>query len=425
MPTRLLDIIDYQKTGKVRLVTTYGIPGISGEHYVALSHCWGKKEFWVMGQHNKEQFEDGVSVKKLCRNFRNAVYVTSKLGLRYIWIDSLCIIQGSEQDWNAEAPLMNQVYTNAFITLAAMASKDGYGGLFRRRNPDLVKPCKIRPTFDTGPKDCLLIAQDFWQMAMETAPLNQRAWVLQERLLAPRTLYFCETQLFWECGELTSCEVLEHVPKEIQLGTSHMEEDDVVGIKAWARAVEHVVPSHDSGDVQVDSETGQKPVRQYETPYEVWGSLLDIYVKCALTKPYDKFIAIAGLAKEFGKHTEDEYVAGLWRKNLINGLLWHVGDVTIFPLQPSTRPQQYRAPSWSWAAVDAPGTTRYACEPDYQGEYAEVLEVDVQPVGEDRTRQFKGAYIRLQAFMTKLLRKPSFFCHLRGFTLLRHILPGR
>lgn len=377
-----------------------------GISYLALSHCWGREPFLVMREENKKHFQKGVPISSLAPNFRDAISVTHQLGFRYIWIDSLCIIQGSAEDWRREAPTMNQVYRNAFLTIGAMASPDAHGGLFRNRDPDMVGTCPITITSEEdGVMECLLAKSDIWESQVKKAPLSQRAWVVQERILAPRSLYFCEGQLFWECREQHACESLPMgVPLELISDVKEYMASDVVPIKAFERAVEQAKAYASRMAV----ESIPRAVRQYQDAYQVWNDILEAYSRCALTKPSDKFVAISGVAKDFARVVGDDYLAGLWRRNFINGLLWTSTPEyrTTYEWLPAVRPKVYRAPSWSWASLDAPSLTTQHTEYKKYGEYAEVLDVGIEVVSDDPTGELRHACLHISGYLIKLRRKP-------------------
>ncbi|KUI60713.1 hypothetical protein VP1G_07895 [Cytospora mali] len=336
--------------------------------------------------------------------------MTRQLGFRYVWIDSLCIIQGSKEDWDNEAPMMNKVYRNAFLTLGAMASPHGYGGLFRSRDPEMTSLCQFKlRTEDAGDIECLMVISDFWEREVRHAPLSQRAWVVQERILAPRSLYFGESQLYWECRQHHACELFpDGIPLEFMSDIKEPQAVDVVSVKAFEATLRRFNKADPEDDHSDDGEVPWVP-RQYESPYELWNDILESYAKCALTKPQDKLVAISGVVKDFANAVGDEYLAGLWRKNLINGLLWVAKDQRA-PMSspPTVRPETYRAPSWSWASIDAPGTKGQACERDLYGDYIQVLEVHVEPRADDPTGELKHACLHLQGQLVKTRHKPAF-----------------
>lgn len=417
LPTRLIDTIKYDK-GRVGIVDSSSVSRRRRSRkrgsrkrnisYLALSHCWGRKPFLVMREENKKEFEKCVPISSLAPNFQDAIFVTRQLGFRYIWIDSLCIIQGSAEDWRLEAPTMNQVYRNAFLTIGAMASPDAHGGLFRDRDPDKLNACPITiRTEADGVMDCLLVKSDVWESQVKKAPLSQRAWVVQERVLAPKSLYFCEDQLFWECREQHACESLPMgMPVEFISDIKQYSAADVVPIKAFETAVERLNA--------LDSYAGRMAedsiVRQYQDAYQVWYDILESYARCALSNPNDKFVAISGLAKDFAKVIDDDYLAGLWRRNFINGLLWAATpeDRYSYDWSPAIRPEVYRAPSWSWASLDAPSTTTQRSEYKMYGEYAEVLDVGIELASDDPTGELRHACLHISGHLIKLRRKPVY-----------------
>lgn len=385
------------------------VPQGQGISYVALSHCWGRKPFLVMRKENKRKFKKGVSISSLSPNFRDAISVAHQLGFRYIWIDSLCIIQGSAEDWRREAPTMNKVYRNAFLTLGAMASPDAYGGLFRNRDPDMVSTCPITISTETeGVMNCLVVKSDIWESNVKQAPLSQRAWVVQERILAPRSLYFCEGQLFWECREQHACESFPNgVPLELISDIKECTAPDAVPIKAFERAVEKA-KALDSWAARMADDEIPWVIRQYEDVYSVWDDILESYARCALSHASDKFVAISGIAKDFAKTIDDEYLAGLWRGNFINGLLWSATSRDGYDdqLPPATRPKVYRAPSWSWASLDTPSLKTQAAHYQLCGDYAEILDVGIELASDDPTGGLRHACVHVSGHLIKLRRKP-------------------
>lgn len=112
-----------------------------GTKYVALSHCWGEQEHWPKCLTTIETLEERMSHIPwdiIPQTFRDAIIFTRQLGLEYIWIDSVCIVQNDHKDWERESMLMDSVYANAFVTFAAVASPDSRGGLLKSRQPEAL-----------------------------------------------------------------------------------------------------------------------------------------------------------------------------------------------------------------------------------------------------------------------------------------------
>ncbi len=159
----------------------------------------------------------GIDVNDLPKTFQDAVLVTRLLKLEYPWIDSMCILQkhdGNEdpestEDWDRESKHMEQVFSSAYVTLAASRASSRFNGFLRPRLPRVA----VEMTAADGAQFYVCNAIDNFSAHVEQSELNKRGWVLQERALSRRTIYFTETQTYWECGEGVRCETLTRAKK--------------------------------------------------------------------------------------------------------------------------------------------------------------------------------------------------------------------
>ncbi|KAF2806746.1 HET-domain-containing protein, partial [Mytilinidion resinicola] len=302
-------------------------------HYMTVSHRWGDKQPISLTQNSAADLKGGMLVSELPKTFADAVKVAWELGIRYIWIDSLCIYQDSEHEWQSESAKMGLVYKNSWLNIAAIDSSDCNGGCFFQRDKRLVEPIKMK--FKDDEKEFLCIDSNLWLVGIDGAPLSKRAWVLQERLLSPRQIHFGVLQLYWECRRHAACETLPGSMLASILDLMSAENTD-------AQNTRKATP--------LDVYTG-------------WRHSVQNYSKCSLTYPRDKLIAISGVAKEMSKVINDQYLAGLWRSQLPTTLLWSAepsGPASSIRYQKSpagsgniwTRPRPLRAPTWSWASLD-------------------------------------------------------------------------
>lgn len=212
IPTRLLDV-GYGEggTGKNYLVSTD--QSFRGQHYIALSHCWGKlagsdTDRWVTNADNyNSRMTEGFEKEGLPATFRDAIRVTRELGKRYLWIDCICIIQGDVQDWEVEARKMASVFRNAYCTIAASSARDSKQGFLGRPGPP-AESVRL-PSSSHGDVIISTFVDDF-AGDVERSVLSSRAWVLQERVLSRRTIHFTSRQTYWECGGGVRCETLTH-----------------------------------------------------------------------------------------------------------------------------------------------------------------------------------------------------------------------
>ncbi|KAK3948811.1 heterokaryon incompatibility protein-domain-containing protein [Pseudoneurospora amorphoporcata] len=248
--------------------------GFAKEPYMTLSHCWGKNGVPIrLLEENYARFLDGIQLSELPNTFRDAIELTRKLEIPYIWIDCLCIIQDSpgNQDWTRGSAKMQEVYRNSFLNLAAGASSDSNGGLFKRRYPLSVVPWSV--------------------------PVAEN-----EQLLARRALTFGQAELHWECS---TCQASESFPDsyEKHVFTNLWMMETGIFRPAWENLL--------NGKL-VDTD------RQ-----RVWNRLLKTYTRRSLTMPSDRLVAISGLAEQLSSRWSGiTYLAGLWSYRLIHGLLW-------------------------------------------------------------------------------------------------------
>jgi hypothetical protein len=157
---------------------------------------------------NIEEFKRGIAYKELPSTFQHAVHITRSLGIKYLWIDSLCIIQGDPEDWAHESGLMEQVFSSAYATIAATRASGTHDGFLHPRSARRA----VTMTRDNGQYYVCEAIDNFLQ-DVDHADLNNRAWVLQERALSRRTIHFTKRQTYWECGEGVRCETLTKMRK--------------------------------------------------------------------------------------------------------------------------------------------------------------------------------------------------------------------
>jgi hypothetical protein len=221
IPTRLLDV-GGKKSRRVYLVCNLLEKSV---HYVALSHRWGTPDqkqpaevkFPATNKDSIEEIKEGVDDTDLPKTFQDAIIITRKLGKRYLWIDSLCILQKkdkdgdpeSKEDWERESKLMEQVFSSAYLTIAASCAGHRFDGFLKLRNRRQF----VTMTTDDGAQFHICDVIDNFDADVEQGELNRRGWVLQERALSRRTIHFTKTQTYWECGEGAWCETFSETNK--------------------------------------------------------------------------------------------------------------------------------------------------------------------------------------------------------------------
>lgn len=209
LPTRVIDVGGTVE--RIRLVETSEEPTARG-HYIALSHCWGRldqKQLFCTYAYNIAERKANIAYDELPRNFQDAIRITRAMGIPYLWIDSLCIKQGDQEDWAAESVKMEDVFSNAYCTIAASSaacSLTGFLGTRWARDAIKIRTVSGAPLY-------LADAIDDFHQDVEKSILSSRGWVLQERALSRRTIYFTSSQVYWECGNGVVCETLAQLRK--------------------------------------------------------------------------------------------------------------------------------------------------------------------------------------------------------------------
>jgi hypothetical protein len=348
IPTRLLDISGPPES-PIKVVET-ATTTIQGP-YCSLSHCWGLLDFkeCTLRDYNKKHFTTvGVAWNLLTPNFQQAIEIARFLDVSYMWIDSMCILQGSAEDWEHEASRMHLVYRNSYCNIAIVDSADKNGGAYRNRVPENIVPTLYAPQENSpmfGGKKWRILPKDMWESELLQSYLYVRAWVFQgmlsistvsntlnhiERMLAPRILHFAKNQVFWDCPSLSACEALPAgLPRPM---------DTAAG-----------PDRHWRGRLQIDSSDDLAgSVDQALSAY--WQTAVRKYTSCNITNRADKLIALWGIAKLVKDAMYVEYAEGLWEENLEDQLCWRVAECKLErrPITPANR----KIPSWSWASMD-------------------------------------------------------------------------
>jgi hypothetical protein len=194
MPSRLLH---YTKEG-LRVVCT--ADWTAKPRYAALSHCWGNTPFSKLLNDNFNTFAQSIEFEQLPQTFKDALKITRKVGLEYIWIDSLCIIQDSEQDWHVEAGQMSSVYGGSYVNIAASSAKGAHKGCLLK-SEDKIDGFQAIVTSAGHPSAAVQFERyDTYHNAVTASHLATRAWAFQEKVLSWRTIHFGYGSTLWECA---------------------------------------------------------------------------------------------------------------------------------------------------------------------------------------------------------------------------------
>jgi len=367
LPTRIVDVNPTPHGLRPYLVET---GGSQAGRYAALSYCWGTARQLKLTQERLEDFKSGIRWEDVPKTLQHAMIITHNLGLRYLWIDALTIIQDDQRDWERESKKMAEVYGNAYFTIAALDSSSCDEGIFFERTVS-IQHLRIWPLKQGEGEDYLEIVdsdslipggiytrvcynQDFYA----DRALAYRAWTLQEHILSPRVVGFTMDEVIWQCRCANS--------SESNPSFEGMESKTLAGKIPALRKI-NFFPHIQTMDIQND-------------PLAVWAAILEEYTSRKLTISSDKLPAISGIAAAITSDAESasifgEYFAGLFRNHVFWMLTWQpylparrgfkishdsIQNGTEWP----TRPERYRAPTWSWASING----KVSLKPHYRKE---------------------------------------------------------
>ncbi|KAI0360125.1 HET-domain-containing protein [Trametes cingulata] len=343
LPTRVIDCKD---PAHPRLFNSGGTAG----QYAALSYVWGEDQTKKTTQANLATYTRGIDLALIPQTIRDAIGVTQRVGLRYLWVDSFCIIQDSRDDKAKELQNLRRIFRHAHITIIAASAPSASSGFLQKREPALpsaeVQTPRLPYWCADGRLGTMTAEPDFLSVDRRRDPVNARAWCLEERVLSPRKLVYGSDTLQYHCQTTVNC---------------------IGNAIARPRTAERLHNVTFLSDSDIAAHVSQWTKGAWAGFQSEWSDFLSNYTIRAVTKPKDKLTALAAVAEQVHRvwsqpsnplmagsdsRFANRYIAGLWGQSLLQDLLWrrNTYDVSLAP-RPS---QYYLAPSWSWASVHGP-----------------------------------------------------------------------
>lgn len=370
-PTRLIEIGSGSESGIVRLIENneHGIP------YATLSYCWGKlpsngQSQWLTTTTNVNSRRMGMHRSDLPQTLQDSITISEKLGIQHLWIDALCIIQDSEDDWTVEAAKMGGIYLGSIVTIVPATSSSSGHGCFNQRSTSTIevlraheKLISIQSSFSDGRVSNLHIVtsermldrykygipgegleiEDAYQCQVSKGPWVNRAWTMQEHVFSPRVLFYTSQMLLWQCGHCRLSE--DRYPQ--------MQGDSLYPLQL----------------VSSGANQGPDPELAADTWYR---GLVEEYSRRQITFDRDRMVAIGALAKATSWGRQIPYVAGLWGDSVRTGLMWYRDG-------PGSKSTATTCPSWSWASQSSPVSYKFLRQSRLKERFVpRVLEVHVE-----------------------------------------------
>jgi hypothetical protein len=347
------------------------------DRYICLSHCWGKVQLIRTLKDNVEDMKNGISFASLPKTYQDAIQITRHLGIRYLWIDSLCIIQDDEDNWEREASQMVTVYGNSYLTIAASSALDSRAGCFVLRTIPEFQSFKLNLSEKDTEHDEIetSVRQKLRQFGglkwfvgkrinVEAEPiLETRAWTFQEGRLPRRVLHLLSDEFVLNC----------------ESATCH--ESGVFG-------------KHNGRIRQLTRDTDPANISDH------WRSYVTEYSGRSTTFVKDRFPALSGITHEFHALNQSKYLAGMWRHSILEDLQWHTETET--PLSRIEITLDNYLPSWSWASTN--GRVAWFSRGGPLGRYETMNEarigyVNCQPAGINPFGRIRPGFLHISGFM--------------------------
>ncbi|KAJ4112959.1 hypothetical protein NW760_004784 [Fusarium oxysporum] len=316
LPTRVLDLEASFNSG-LRLTITKNnltIPQLDSyqKRYAALSYCWGSNPATTQLTTTKETLGTRLSsipMETVPQTVADSIQVCRALGIRYLWVDALCIIQGDAEDWSKESFQMSKIYENSYLTLCIVEGDSCSSGFLKK---DYTPP-NLKINF---------------QSKLNSAISGH----LTLRMLLPPS----ET-------------VRRCTPEDGKYGSRR---------QSWRYGPSKCSVAHPSRGSTLEAADGSsighfrfmEDIDSLERGLSTWYSMIAGYSARNLTVQQDKFPAISALARSFAERFPDQkYLAGIWESNIHMGLLWTCPAWMEFDQFRDPVSKKYTAPSWSWA----------------------------------------------------------------------------
>lgn len=367
LPTRIIDVGPLDGSQEPFLYSSK--PGEVGNYVYLSAKRGGASDDSYLVSSNLEAYLKAIPLLSLPKTFEDAILITRRLGIRYLWIDAYCILQ-DRGGWVAEAAKIGQYLRNSTFTLIAASATGANHGIYEEREfykPLIQLPChEISPqSTSTPPWTGTLCLRRPTRSALEamSSSVLQRGWMVQELVLPERNVIFGNEQIYWNCQTLSRAEdTIHHQNPLLRLtGTAN----------------------------------GTTPVAGEEYSREImerWYHLAEIYSGTVHARPKDRLPGLSHMVKHMLAQINTPYFAGLWRSSFHRGLLWRTKTIVA-----AKRFEVYIAPSWSWASFNGPVSYTLGLT-GASSEEAEILDVRVVIPPVNTTGVVESGFLRLRGW---------------------------
>lgn len=360
--------------------------------YASLSYVWGQGSQLMLTTATRERLEAQQGLEdatlSLPQTIIDAIEVTRSVGLRYLWIDALCIIQDDPDDKAAIISNMGYIYSNAALTIVASTNFNPTEGL-----PGVGVP-RSR-TQITQSIQGMIIGVAFHDARkpnpdIETSRWNSRAWTFQERMLSAKTVYFTESQMIFVHGNTSAFEDTVSVPDQNWVPTPINDQTQFNSrmTDLWARVwtdptqsnygnkafqlpnctmaiikededspdgcCQQDAPIYSYKDISLSQQRNNSPFEIGRTIWETYTKAVTAYTKRRMSHQSDAVNAFLGIADKISQGLNTEFWYGMPEFALTQALLWEPPG----PLRRRMQGDKPLFPSWAWTAWEGPVSYR-------------------------------------------------------------------
>ncbi|KAH7140863.1 heterokaryon incompatibility protein-domain-containing protein [Dactylonectria macrodidyma] len=330
--------------------------------YAALSYCWGGVAQLTTMAANLNDHLQAIDVASLPKTIRDAVEVCRAIGMRYLWVDALCIVQDDNNDKLDQIASMGLIYKNSTVTIVAASAEkvtDGFLGNAKPEGPHIQLPLYVD---DTTTGTVYLRIKDGTQTYSAEEPIFQRGWTYQELLLSPRCVIFDASQIMLKCLTdnfrplfQTYVDVQVDAP-ELPPGVFGMADENLAGRSSRESRERYFKNTQD----------------------RIWKAVVHDYSERDMSCFSDRLPALAGIATELAAVWDDVYLAGFWERTILQHLAWYrtqrkyrcngIGAIQQKDLFDGVVDvsRHTGGPTWSWATAPYPVTIDDLDKPDPQ-----------------------------------------------------------
>lgn len=308
LPYRVIDVGSPDGSKDAFLSVGHDRPG----EYATLSYRWGTTATLTSTTNSVRDRQCKIPLESFPSIIRDGVILVRKLGIQYLWVDALCILQDSRSDWAEQSALMSQIYQKAMLNIAADSAQDTLEGFLKPRSLLNIRSCEHPSLIETdGPKKLICPSIPSAWRVLDHGALCRRGWILQEHALSKNILHCTSYELAWECTPFSA--------------TERQPDFCYQPLAGW-KEIRYAIHGYDTprgGHSHPEPPPKSNEKEPAERFYE-WHSLVEEYMERTLTKGTDKLPAISGLAKVFQQSLvpQPEYIAGLWAQNLVTDMIW-------------------------------------------------------------------------------------------------------